>query len=188
VNASSNRGFTLVEMMAVLALIGILIGMAVPRFSRRSPSSEWRNILEELNNLAQFARQESIAEQVVFRISFRHGKNDAPDTVSVEREFKKNPKTGMMEFAQASSLYLKAHYTFADTVRIRAIYRGKQELFREAGQAFCYVVPEGLVQDVYVQLLRKEGKQDDVATCKMLPFDGKFVLLEKLIKPGQEGE
>ncbi len=182
----SSRGFTLIEMMAVLALIAVIISMAVPRLSRRSPSSNWPNILDELNNLAQFARQESIAEQVVFRLSFTRGKNKTSDTVVVEHQSKNDERKGMIEFAHASSPYRKTQYSFAESVQIRAMYLGKKEIFQENNQAFCYVVPDGLIQDVYIQLIRIEDKKEEAITLKMQPFYGQFELIEKLIRPGQE--
>lgn len=186
VRMSSTKGFTLIEMMVVLALIGLLISMVAPRFSRRSPSSDWKAIVDELNNFSQFARQESIAEQVVFRLNFSRGKNKAPDFVVIEH-WVGIDKKGNQEFSQVSSPYMKTRYEFAENVHIKALYLGKQELFIENGQAFCFVVPEGLIQDIYVQLVRVEDGKDEFATLKMLPFDGYFELIEKLVRPGQEG-
>lgn len=183
---TSSKGFTLIEMMVVLALIGLLISMVAPRLSRRSPSSEWRTIAEEFNNFVQFARQESIAEQVLFRLNLSRGKNKTPDVVLIEH-LVKTDDAGKQEFAQMSSPYMKTRYEFADNVHIRAVYLGKQEIFIENGQAFCYVAPEGLVQDVYIQLTRTEEGKEEVVTLKMLSFDGYFELIEKLVRPGQEG-
>ncbi len=173
-------------MMVVLALIGLLISMVAPRFSRRSPSSDWKVIISELNNFTQFARQESVAEQVVFRLNFLRGKNKAPDCVVIEHWVGVDKK-GNQEFAQVSSPYMKTRYEFAENVRVKAVYLGKQELYIENGQAFCFVVPEGLVQDVYIQLVRTEEGKEDFVTLKMRSFEGAFELIERLVRPGQEG-
>lgn len=186
VRMPSSRGFSLIEMMAVLMLIGLAIGMVASRLSRRPHASEWTHILDELNNLAQFARQESIAEQVVFRLSFTRGKNKTPDAVVVEHQIKTNQKTGMAEFAHAPSPYLKTQYSFTENIQIRAMYLGKKEIFQENNQAFCYVVPDGLIQDVYIQVVRVEDNKEEPVTLKMLSFDGQFKLIEKFIRPGQE--
>jgi prepilin-type N-terminal cleavage/methylation domain-containing protein len=182
----SSRGFSLIEMMAILMIIGLAIAIVAPRLSRRPRASEWTHILDELNNLAQFARQESIAEQVVFRLSFTRGKNKNPDIVVVEHQVKNNEKIGMAEFAHASSPYLKTQYSFRDNIRIRGVYLGKKEIFQENSQAFCYVVPDGLIQDVYIQVVRFEHNKEELVTFKMLSFDGQFELIEKPIRPGQE--
>ena len=186
VRMSSTKGFSLIEMMVVLALIGLLISMVAPRFSRRSPSSDWKVIISELNNFTQFARQESVAEQVVFRLNFLRGKNKAPDCVVIEHWVGVDKK-GNQEFAQVSSPYMKTRYEFAENVRVKAVYLGKQELYIENGQAFCFVVPEGLVQDVYIQLVRTEEGKEDFVTLKMRSFEGAFELIERLVRPGQEG-
>lgn len=182
---SSSPGFSLIEIMVVVALLGLLLAMVMPRLSRRAPSSEWKTVLSEFNNLAQFARQESIAEQAVFRLNFSRGKNPAPDTVTVERLSKIGPD-GKQEFTQASSPYLPTKYELAETIRFRAVFHGKQDQLQEGGQAFCYLIPDGLVQDTYVQLMRIENLKEEAVTLKMLPFDGYFELAEKIIRPGQE--
>ena len=184
--APSPQGFTLIEMMVVLSLIALLIGMVVPRMSRRSPSQAWPNILDQLNQLAQLARQESVAEQKIFRISFTRGKNNTPAIVVVEHQVGMNQKTAAIEFAQFSSPYLPTQYDFAQSISIKAIYQGKKEIYQENGQAFCYCVPDGLTQDIYVQLVRNEDDKEEGVTLKMDPFDGQFVLIEKLVRPGQE--
>ena len=182
---SSSPGFSLIEIMVVIALLGLLLSMVMPRLSRRAPASEWKAIHSEFNNLAQVARQESIAEQTVFRLNFSRGKAPAPDTVTVERLSKMSPD-GKQEFTQASSPYLPTKYELPEGIHFRAVYQGKQDTLQERGQAFCYVIPDGLVQDVYVQLTRMESSKEEPVTLKMLPFDGYFELIEKHIRPGQE--
>lgn len=181
----SSPGFSLIEIMVVVALVGLLISMILPRLSRRSPSSEWKTVLSELNNLALLARQESIAEQTIFRLNFSRGKAPDPDTITIERLSKINPD-GKQEFIQASSPYLATKYELSETIRFRAIFQGKQDLLQENSQAFCYVIPDGLLQDIYVQLIRTENLKEEPVTLKMLPFEGYFELVEKLIRPGQE--
>jgi hypothetical protein len=104
----------------------------------------------------------------------------------VEHKVKNNEKIGMAEFAHASSPYLKTQYSFRDNIRIRGVYLGKKEIFQENSQAFCYVVPDGLIQDVYIQVVRFEHNKEELVTFKMLSFDGQFELIEKPIRPGQE--
>lgn len=178
-------GFSLVEIMVVLMLLGLLLSMVIPRLSRRSPSSEWKTVLSEFNNLAQFARQESIAEQTVFRLNFARGKTPAPDTVTVER-LSTIGTDGKQEFIQASSPYLPTKYELAESIHFQAIFHGKKDMLQEGHQAFCYIIPDGLVQDVFVQLMRTENLKEEPSTLKMLPFDGYFELVEKLVRPGQE--
>lgn len=171
--------------MVVLALIGFLIAMVTPRLTRRSLSSEWKNITADLNNLALFVRQESVAEQRPFRLHFVRGKNNGVDAVIAER-FDRVDQKGNRFFEKVVSPYFRADYEFPRDVKIRAIFLGKQELFRESSDACCYVVPDGLVQHVFVQLYRIDSKQEDAVTLKMLPVECQFELVEKQVRPGQE--
>jgi prepilin-type N-terminal cleavage/methylation domain-containing protein len=187
VAARSSWGFTLIEMMIVLMLIGLLLGLAVPRLSRRSPSVQWPNILDTFNALAQFARQESVAHQQLFRLKFARGKNGAPDVVTVERCLQDLDKEGGIDPQPATAAYLNTTYTFPDNIRIKGLFIGKRDQLAQDGVAFCYVVPDGLSQEVYVQLGRTEDAGEQFATFKMLSFAGQFELIEKLVRAGQEG-
>ena len=183
---SSSKGFSLLELMVVLALLGFLISMVTPRLSRRSPSSEWKTITDQLNNLVQFARQESIVEQIPFRLVFSQGKNKTADYVLVEK-LDTTKEVQKQVFSPVHSTYTPTRYEFAESVKLRAIFSGKRELLLESGKAPCYIVPEGLVQEIFVQLVRTENRKEECVTLKMLPFEGQFDLIEKLLKPGQEG-
>ena len=61
------RGFTLIELMVVIGLLGILAALAAPSFTNSIDRYRIRAAVDELNNSIQFARSEAIRsrQQVV---------------------------------------------------------------------------------------------------------------------------
>src|SRR5881392_156656 len=71
---SSQRGFTLIEMIAVLSVIAILVAVIAPSVIRRVDQAAWTKETADLNTIADAYRQ------YVLRIKTVPGTNDwAPD-------------------------------------------------------------------------------------------------------------
>jgi prepilin-type N-terminal cleavage/methylation domain-containing protein len=181
---SVKNAFTLFEILVVILLIGVIASVFLPRMLRqRKPTLEWSVILDDLNNLVLFARQEAIANRQTYRLRFQANPKGR-DTIRVEVE-KDNPeKPGTKKYDVVSSYYFKTFYELEPQVRIKAVYLGKHEQLAENhGIAMCYVIPEGLVEDIMIHMVRNMNGVEVVMTYKMNPFAGKFEMLDGLVKP-----
>ena len=58
---TGRQGFTLLEMMTVLAIVGITAAMAIPRITEMQASGRLRGQARDVANLMQLARQRAIA-------------------------------------------------------------------------------------------------------------------------------
>ena len=168
------RAFTLLELMIGLFIIGLGASMVVPRLLRRSPDTEWPALQEELNTMLCFARQEAIRTQKVHRLAF----NKKQRTMIVE-ERDGDTEKGEPKFSLVSSLYFSTTYTFPGSVHIDTVKLGKKDLFEEnKASAWCYIVPNGLVQQIIITLVRDEQGKTEKKSFEAAPFLGVFAEVE----------
>ena len=174
--------FTLIEFLLVLGIIGVLLRFA-PRLIRRSPNIEWSHVLDEMNNLIRFTRQEAISRQSVYRLVFNASRKNE-HSIYVEREEDDPEKPGMKHFVPVFSDYFNPTYSLPEMLKIDAVYLGKREqLAEQKQQAYCYVIHNGLVQDVIVHMRRFENNQESWASFTVEPFLGVFSYHDGRVKP-----
>lgn len=179
------EAFSLLEILVVVVVIGIMATMALPRLGRKAPKTEWKNVIDEINNLVDYARQEAIANQNIYRLRFI-SKKTSNDLVQVEIERDNPEKPGQKLYEPIKSYYFKPVYKLPEVITIFAVYHGKTEQFAEnKDNAYCYIIPNGLVQEIFVHMERIIREEKSQMTLKMSPFFGKFELLEGFIKPRQ---
>ena len=165
--------------------MGIIASIFLPRLSRRPTTAEWPSITQDLNNLALFARQESLANHQVYRLAFVSNPKGT-DSVRVEQEKADPENPSHKKYDLVFSYYLPTTYNFNAAVKLKAVYVGKTNMLDEQrGVAHCYIIPDGLVQDVTVHLVRHIDAVETSATFIMNPFFGRFEFNEGLIRPAR---
>lgn len=179
----SHRGFSLIEMMVIITIIGLVITAVAPRLLRRPPSAEWPIVLDDINNLVYFARQEAISYQKIHRLRFKLSGKEGT-FVTVESAEDDPEKPGKKKFETVSSGYFSTKYKLSEFIHLDNIFHGKRDEFTENNfEAYCYVVPNGLVQDTVIRLTRNYESHESKVSFRMKPFLGKFEMLDGHIKP-----
>ena len=100
----SSKGFTLIETMVLVAIIGILAGLTIPSFANYLAKQKVIGARSELMADLQYARSLAIARRTTFRIDFDAGEyrlilpgpdevirqNSAPDGVTFNADANPN--------------------------------------------------------------------------------------------------
>ncbi|MBD3231306.1 prepilin-type N-terminal cleavage/methylation domain-containing protein [Candidatus Dependentiae bacterium] len=177
-----NSAFTLIEIIMVMVVVSIMATI-IPRWLiTKEPVTELNTVLNEFNDLLYYARQEAIATQKNYRLTFKSNITE-PDFVLVEQEEKYPEDSSKKVYEQVFSSYFQTKYTLPYNIRMQALYHGKQNEFEQnKDYAYCYIIPNGLVQPIIIHIINKKDDQEDKVTFKIAPFLGKFELVENFVR------
>ena len=98
----NKSGFTFIEILVVILIIGLMATFVVPRFTGRSIKYEQENLVGKLNTLVQLGVQNALMTSKIQRILFDMDKN----LIQLESQEGKNSQ-GESKFAPVKIPYLK---------------------------------------------------------------------------------
>ena len=185
VNGFERNGFTFIEIVIALAIIGLLAAVIVPNLRRRSPKYEREQFVGHLNALTQFAWQSAITTGKLHRI-FLHIQQRK---ITVEQATAEKDMEDVPIFKPVRSTYLKTEYVWPKQLSLRDAYIDGQDilsLFDKAYEAWFYLIPSGLAQEV---ILNFEDSKDRLAGrprqlgLVLNPFSAQFKAYDTFQKP-----
>ena len=72
INARKTQGFTLIELMIIIALLAIIISIAVPNFTQFIRNNNVQAKADELNSFLHYARAQAIAKRKPYQVVFNN--------------------------------------------------------------------------------------------------------------------
>lgn len=149
-------GFTLIELIIVIAIIGILMAVITPGINRLRPGKERILFVSKLNMLMRFAWQNAISQRTTHQVEFDFDKKLV--TLAMETG---NFKEGKPEYAPIKGAYIPSTLKIPRSVDIKNfIIEETDEMARSSKRAgaWFFIVPQGLAQAVTINFTDNKEK------------------------------
>lgn len=149
---TSKRGFSLVEVLIVLFLVGIMAAAIVPNFQGRKPRQEREQFIQRLNSLVRYGWQSAIMTHKLHRVYFDIKRS----VIRVEVESEAKDSKGEASFAPMSNTYVNHNLVIPKQLTIKSfMIEGKEETNRSSklDKVWFFIVPEGLTQEVTINMV-----------------------------------
>lgn len=181
---SSKKGFTLIEILIAIAIIGILMAVAIPNLRRFSPHRVRKEFIAKLNTITQFAWNSALTTRKVQQVHFDFDKR----IISIKASTGVI-KDGEAEFAPVKASYVKSTLAIPKTIEIKNfIIEGTDQfgLSAHRSEAWFYIVPDGMAQAATINFIDTKdalpsGKARPVGLV-LNPFNARFKVYDSFQK------
>ncbi len=137
-------GFTLIELVVVVAFISILTGMVIPIYSRTMNSLRIRNTTQDITSLIRYAQEKAVAESREFRVIIDEEKGE----FSLLR-LKNQTRDGNKEFESVGTGDGGGMIILPETIKVSRINAGKD---RKTGLRYISCYPNGASDPGQIEL------------------------------------
>lgn len=184
---SKTCGFSLLEMLVVIMIIGILGTMIVPNFQRSTPRYEREAFIARLNTLVQYAWQQALMTHKIYRVIVDVGKK----TITLAVQAPEKDRSGEDVFKPIVNSVEDTQIVIPDQIVIKQFFVEGFDMMTKHGRnatasIWFYIIPEGMVQNVVINCNDTKDLQNDHALAVGLvlnPFSAQFKVYDTFQKP-----
>jgi len=184
---NKKSGFSLLELLIVLALIGVLGSAVMPNLKRTTPRYEREEFIARFNALTQLGWQQALVSNKAQQISVDVAKKIIfllSATGDVDR-------LGEPVFKPAMGLVQSTSLPIPDQFEIKQFFIEGFDMMgkwtkSKTEEMWFYIVPQGMAQDVIVNFVDTKDTQDNAPRPVGLvlnPFSAQFKIYDAFQKP-----
>lgn len=145
-----NQGFTLIEIVVAIAIIGFMAAIVVPNFFGPTASTERKSFIAKVNGLLFLGWQQALITHKLHMATFDMNKKKVYLEVVESIDSADKPKVAPVKIDyQSTSIEWPEQFEIKNF-----IIEGTDELAKGGGKNvfFFYIMPDGLSQDVTINL------------------------------------
>ncbi|MBI1390846.1 MAG: prepilin-type N-terminal cleavage/methylation domain-containing protein [bacterium] len=172
--AASRNGFTLMEMMMVIVIIGIMTGMMIPSFRNVLDGQALKNTAQGVANLVRYARSESIQQSAETKLVFDS------ETGQVVFSIESDPFNQAGVFTEQRTPFPPPEELIRGKVKIASIL--KSNLFGGLEENELDFRPNGSSSDALIQIVEADKENPRVYTVGVVGLTGQTLIWDHAVE------
>ncbi|MCF7900021.1 type II secretion system GspH family protein [Candidatus Babeliales bacterium] len=182
-------GFSLIEIILSIALLGIIAMIVVPNFSGRVPLYQRKEFISTLNAVVRRAWVKTIESAHPHKIVFNLNQR----TLKIQERTQQQDAAGKFIFKDIHAQYIKSGFVWDERYKIENFYvEGVDEVGRHATGSqlediWFFIVPEGLAQEAIINILdtqdATDGNEGRQIGLVLNPFSVEFEVYDDYQRP-----
>jgi prepilin-type N-terminal cleavage/methylation domain-containing protein len=183
----NKSGFSLLEILIVVLIIGLLSSMIAPNFQRATPRYEREAFIARFNTVVQFGWQQALITHKLHRVTVDIGKS----LITLMADSGEKDKSGEAVFKLITNAVEDITCPIPDQILIKQFFIEGYDMMTKHGRsgtksAWFYIVPDGIVQNVVINCNDTKDTQDNKSRpvgLVMNPFSAQFKVYDAFQKP-----